>query len=283
MEIVNSLLTGSFGTFNKLREHEKFPKVQGLMEYANKCYSNGKKKDAIREYNEALRMYECVELYNNLALIYDLEKKPEKAIENFEKALKLAPDSSMIRYNLGRFYYINRDMDKAIACFQAIIAWAEKQEKLADEDKIWIAFAYNDLGCAHYRKNDTEKALEFFKKSFATESKFLSAQNNIASIYASQKNVDEAIAEYNKIIEKDKNFAEAYNGLGVISFERNEIKKAVEYFEKAYEVDPYCQIAIMNLQTLFKMAQAHQQRVKTQEAVPSSDENQDQEKQEQQK
>ena len=261
MKILTSMMTGSFGSFSRLKEHEKNSKVQGLMEYANKCYSNGKAKDAIKEYHEAIRMHECIELYNNLALIHYLEKKPEKARIAFEKALELNQESMLVKYNLGHFYYVNRGIDKAIIIFKEIVEGADKQEKLSDEDKVWVAFAHNDLGCAWYRKDNKEKAIELFKKALEIEPSFLSAQNNLANVYCSQKKLDESLAEYEKILEKDKKFAEAYNGIGVIHFEKDEIKKAAEFFKKAYDTDPYCQVAMMNLQTLYTMAQRHAQHV----------------------
>lgn len=261
MKILTSMMTGSFGSFSRLNDHEKFPKVQGLMEYANKCYANGKAKDAVKEYHEAIRMHECIELYNNLALIHYSEKKPEKARVAFEQALELNPQSMLIKYNLGHFFYVNRRIDKAISIFKEIVERAEKQEKISDEDKVWVAFAHNDLGCAWYRKEEKEKAIEMFKKALEIEPSFLSAQNNLANVYCSQKKLDESLAEYEKIIEKDPKFAEALNGIGVVYFEKDEIKKAAEYFKKAYDTDPYCQVAMMNLQTLYVMAQRHAQHV----------------------
>ena len=261
MKILTSMMTGSFGSFSRLNDHEKFPKVQGLMEYANKCYANGKAKDAIKEYHEAIRMHECIELHNNLALIHYSEKKPEKARISFEKALELDPTSMLIKYNLGHFFYVNRRIDNAISIFVEIVEWAAGQEKLSDEDKVWVAFAHNDFGCAWYRKEEKEKAIEMFKKALEIEPSFLSARNNLANVYCSQKKLDESQAEYEKILEKDKKFGEAYNGIGVIHFEKDEIQKAAEFFKKAYEADPYCQVAMMNLQTLYTMAQRHAQHV----------------------
>ncbi|MFH1832164.1 MAG: tetratricopeptide repeat protein [bacterium] len=255
MKILTSILTGSFGSYNKLKDHDKAPNIQGLMEYANKCFNNGRVKDAIKEYHEALRAYECVELYNNLALIYHAEKKLDKAQQMFEKALVVDARDLLVKYNLGHFFYLNNKIAEAMEQFSGITEWAEGKTDLTEEDKIWVAFAYNDLGCAWYRKEDKEKAIENFKKSLEMEKTFLSAQNNLANVYSSQEKYDEALAEYNKIIELDNAFAEAYNGMGAIYFKRDEIKKAAELFQKAYQIDNHCQVAYMNLQTLFKLAQ----------------------------
>jgi tetratricopeptide (TPR) repeat protein len=257
MKILTSILTGSFGSYNKLKESDKSPKIQGLMEYANKCFNNGRVKDSIKEYHEALRAHECVELYNNLALIYHAEKKLDKAQQTFEKALTIDVNDLLVKYNLGHFFYLNNKIDQAMEQFTGIVQWAEGKTDLTDEDKIWVAFAYNDLGCACYRKEDKEKAIENFKKSLEMEKTFLSAQNNLANVYSAQEKYDDAIAEYNKIIEQDNAFADAYNGLGAIYFKKDEIKKAAELFQKAYQVDNSCQVAYMNLQTLFKLAQQH--------------------------
>lgn len=44
-------------------------------------------------------------LYANLAILYENKGEPEKAVENYKKALEINPDDYGINYNMGAYYY----------------------------------------------------------------------------------------------------------------------------------------------------------------------------------
>ena len=128
----------------------------------------------------------------------------EEAIDCYEKAIKLNPNSVDIYFKLGYVYERGRqDYDKAIKCYNKAIEYLEKEEKLNPN----LSYAYFYLGLAYAEgKQDYEKEIECFEKS---------------------------IEYFEKEEELNPNLSYAYFYLGLAYQEQGNLEEAKEYLIKA--------------------------------------------------
>ena len=83
-----------------------------------------------------------------------LAEEHEKAIECFEKAVKIDPDDQKAWYNMGVAYDDIENYEKAIECY-------EKAVKINPD----YQEALNAMGVAYGKKGEQEKAIECFEKA----------------------------------------------------------------------------------------------------------------------
>ena len=75
--------------------------------------------DASKSFERAIKSdREYADAYNNLGVIYYLEKKHGKAIKQYEKAIKLRQDAASYYSNLGAAYFSKKELEKAVAAYQ---------------------------------------------------------------------------------------------------------------------------------------------------------------------
>jgi superkiller protein 3 len=85
--------------------------------------------------------------YYNLGLIYANQEKYDLAIEAYEKAVKLNPNSYQAWYQMGLVYSTALKFDKAVEAYEKAVQLNPK-----------FASAYQGLGSAYYWNSDTPAA-----------------------------------------------------------------------------------------------------------------------------
>ncbi|MFN8244721.1 MAG: tetratricopeptide repeat protein [Ferruginibacter sp.] len=149
---------------------------------------------AIDYYNKALRInHKYTEALINLGLIYyEREKNYEEALRLFTAATKIKPKDADTWYNRGTCYLDNKEYDKAIADF---------------------------------------------KRALNIDRADLSSLNNLAFTYQNKKMYTEAIATYKKALKIDNEDADLWFGLGEVYQEKQNYAKAVYYYDIAIQLD----------------------------------------------
>lgn len=94
---------------------------------ADRLYQLGRFEDAIKEYQQGLRLEpRNTNLMNSLGVCFGVLDKRDRAKKLFKEALAVAPNEVMLIYNLGLLHHINGTTDKAIAYLRK--AHAENRE-----------------------------------------------------------------------------------------------------------------------------------------------------------
>ena len=96
----------------------------------------------------------------------------------------------------------------------------------------------NNLGNLYFNQGDTEKALDYYRKSSEAEDIFPQPHFNIGSILQSRGDVFGAIKEYEKAIEVDPSFHYPYQNLLAIYGNMGDLIKATEYAEILKQLRP---------------------------------------------
>ncbi len=119
------------------------------------------------------------------------------------------------------------------------------------------AYAYSLRGRElyyHYRKEDNETAIDFFKKAIALDTTYTSAYAGLADAYSQRFQlfgfpetwVDSSITLSKKAIAIDPNVAEPYKALGLAYMQHGWYGEALTSNEKALELNPNYAAAAVN-------------------------------------
>jgi tetratricopeptide (TPR) repeat protein len=75
-------------------------------------------KEASRDCARSIRSdRQYADAYNNLGVVYYEEKKPGKAIKQYEKAIQLRSDSASYYSNLGAAYFAKKEFQKSVLAY----------------------------------------------------------------------------------------------------------------------------------------------------------------------
>jgi tetratricopeptide (TPR) repeat protein len=135
------------------------------------------------------------------------QRRVDKAVEHFQKALALQPESAAFHAGLGSAFYQKRRMDEAIIEYQKALEikpdFAEAHKTLGDtllqigrvdeaivhyrkavELRPGLVEVYNNLGNAFCRKRMTAEAMAYYQKAIELQPQFIPAQINLAWMLA---------------------------------------------------------------------------------------------------
>ena len=130
--------------------------------------------------------------YTNRGIAYEKKGEVDRAIADYNKAIKLSPKLAAAYYNRGLAYEKKGESDRAIADYNKAIA-------LDPND----AAAYNNLGIVYGRKGEVDRAIADFTKAIKLSPNFALAYSNRGLAYWTKGDKDQAIADFRKALEID--------------------------------------------------------------------------------
>lgn len=202
------------------------------------------------------------------------EKKYPEAIENFKKAVEIAPldGRSLSGMSLG-FYWIDEKQEAQNLAQKAIEVKPEDGVTLTNFLFIYInsqqideaiktgeetlakvlikrpEFYYN-LGYAYVLKANIDAAVIQFDRAISLNPDFVFAYNNLGCSFWSIGKYSEAINMFKKAIDRDPEYADTYFNLGVAYFHVNQLEEACGEFKKVLKIDPTYKQAESYLQAI---------------------------------
>lgn len=215
-------------------------------------YING--KDPLLARKEFEKMLDIspdnAKAYYGLGLTY-LGENPGKAIENFNKAIRLDDTFADPYFAMGNLYSSANDFDKVIIAM-------EKAIELAPDNP----YGYFFLGQAYYKKDDYPKAGEFFeicasrfpdselgiKAKKLLEKMELESSNYYENVeeerllkqgesYLSKQNYTEAVNCFKEVLVVNPSNFKAYYGLGMCYYDTDK-ETAKNNFFRALDLEP---------------------------------------------
>ncbi len=146
---------------------------------------------------------------NNIGIVYEKWGNYEKAIEYYQKALKIFEE-------LG--------------------------------NRKGMAALMNNIGIVYYNWTNYEKAIEYYQKSLQMEEELGNKQgtanslNNIGLIYMNWGNYKKSIEYYQRSLKIGKEIGDkqgisnTLNNIGIVYYKWNSYKKALEYYKKSLKI-----------------------------------------------
>jgi tetratricopeptide (TPR) repeat protein len=190
-------------------------------------YRDAKDYDkAISDYNEAIRLNpNDASAYYNRALAYYYKNDYDKAISDYSEAIRLNPNSAQAYGDRGAAYRHKNDYDKAISDYNEAIRLNPNN-----------ASAYYNRALAYYYKNDYDKAISDYNEAIRLNPDSAQAYSNRGAAYRHKNDYDKAISDYNEAISLNPNDAEAYYNRGIAYRARGANTQAQADFDKAKQL-----------------------------------------------
>jgi len=263
---------------SKNREKDLLAKIEKLEKQNKKLKSSSpqEKRNKLKlQFEKVTRELTATEL-NDKALAlwsYGYYTDVSKAIALLKQAIQMDPGYSSAYNGLGLAYKSSGDYDRAIEYYQKALKIDLKQRGPDHPD---VAIRYNNLGVAFDRKYEHDRAIEYYQKALKINLKRLGPDhpkvavmyNNIGLSYKHKGNYDKALEYYQKALKIDlkhrgpdhPNVAIRYNNMGGAYKQKGNYDKALEYYQKALKIDlkklgpdhPNVAIRYNNMGTVYK-------------------------------
>jgi tetratricopeptide (TPR) repeat protein len=166
------------------------------------------------------------------------EEKYDEALVVFEEFLKQYPEIYHSHLNIGTCYLKMGELDKAEAELKLVLD--KTMENFGDYKKDPQASlrAFTGLGDIYIRKEDFDKAQEYFAQALDISPEDEVAAYNVGEVLFSHQKVDEAIKYFELSIQIKKDWSKPYLKLGYVYLNKGDFDKSLEYFNNFIEMDP---------------------------------------------
>jgi serine/threonine protein kinase/Tfp pilus assembly protein PilF len=172
-------------------------------------------------------------IYCSRGSAFDKMDQTEKALADYEAAVRLFPDRPFAYNMRANLYNDLGELQKALSDYNKAI--------VLDNE---FAIAFFSRGLCYRRLEQSEKALADFSR--AIELGFHESYTNRGSAYQQLGKYEEALSDYNKAIELNPRNAIAFTNIGSIYEEWGQFKKAAEYYATAIKISPFYLLPYFN-------------------------------------
>ena len=162
--------------------------------------------------------------------------KYAEAVEQFENALKIEPDSVPAYLDLGLVAIAQEDFAAAERFLLRVVQLTDESE-MANVDITREAALYN-LGLVALERTDYEDAVAFFKNALRIRKDASDTYYNLAQAFAGLDEIEAAQQQLLIAFQFDPNYAEAHFLMGELYLAQDNEVKASEYFAKSAELAP---------------------------------------------
>jgi len=188
-------------------------------------------KDGLTLWNDVISKYPVAVAYNFRGNTYNMHRDYNRAIEDFNEAIKLDPNYSQAYDNRGFAYNFKHEYDRAIADHSEAI-------RLNPKD----AVGYNDRGFAYSFKGDYSHAIEDFNYAINLKPDF-ALYNNRGAARNALGDYNRAIEDFTEAIRLNPVYKRAYYNRGIAFKATGDYPHALNDFKKACDLgyNPACQ------------------------------------------
>jgi lipoprotein NlpI len=189
---------------------------------------NGQYDRAIADYDQAIRLNpQDANAFNNRGVAYDDKSQYDRAIQDYDQAIRLNPQDGDYFNNRCIAYRNKGQYDRAIQdCDQAI--------RLNPQD----ADYFNNRCIAYRNKGQYDRAIQDCDQAIRLNPQDADHFNNRGNAYSAKGDYDRAIADYSEVIRLDPKNARAYISRGRAYLYGGSLAKAQSNFKQASDLNP---------------------------------------------
>jgi protein O-GlcNAc transferase len=184
----------------------------------------------------------CMEILGNqpdhwesLALLAELEKNPEQAIQSYTRLIDLRPDFAPAYYKLGNLFMGRNQLEAALVSYDQALA--------LDPDH---ANAFCNRGVVLGLLHRPDEALASYDRAIALNPSDALGLYNRADVLRKLKRLKEALASYDQAIAVRPDYADAYWNRGVLLQDLEQWDAALVSYNRCIEINPGISYAYLN-------------------------------------
>jgi lipoprotein NlpI len=159
--------------------------------------------------------------------VYRNKGENDRAIQDFNEAIRLNPNYAQAYNNRGIAYFDKRENDRAIQDFNEAI----RLDPNAFE-------AYGNRGYAYRNKGDNDRAIQDFNEVIRLNPNLTVAYINRGIAYRNKQEYDRAIQDFNEAIRLNPNRAQGYRSRGNAAFDLGQYSSAQGDFKRSWNLEP---------------------------------------------
>lgn len=201
----------------------------------------GKKSESVELLERAAKMdSENSILWDTLAQ-FVIDEDPQKAVEYWQKALRLSPEDNKIHHRLALGFKRLGEIDKSIVEEQvALKIDPEMQEALIGLAETLISL------------NKPQEALSYLQKSLELDPRNAAAAYQTGNIYLRLGDLTQAASYFEKSIQYNPSLPQSYYSLAIIKGQSGDLAGAEELLKKSLELNPSFAEAYFNLGIIYE-------------------------------
>jgi tetratricopeptide (TPR) repeat protein len=171
--------------------------------------------------------------YNNRGAAFVEKRDYDRAIQDYNEAIRLNPNAANSFYGRGVAYNRKGDFDRAIQ---------DQNEAIRLNPN--FAVAYDARGRANRNKGDFDHAIQDYDQAIRLNPKFATAYNNRGESRLHVGDFDHAIQDFNQAIGLNPNSPTTYVSRGLAYDAQHNADAAIQDFEHAIKAAPSAQSAV---------------------------------------
>lgn len=168
------------------------------------------------------------------------ERKLPEAIKEFQETARLAPDSPLAQYWLGKVYVYNKDREQAEKAFKTALQLDPKNYH-----------AMGMLGQLYsFDRTKLDQAQEYLQQALDESPDNLEAHFDLGRVYAMKGDRQKALRELAFIFAKEGEFALYHYEMGRILEAWGEKDQALQHYKRALVLNPQFALATQAIKAL---------------------------------
>ncbi|HTR84589.1 MAG TPA: serine/threonine-protein kinase, partial [Reyranella sp.] len=200
------------------------------------AYNNkGQFDKAIADFDEALKLKPDLALaYNNRGFSYNAKGDFDRAESDLERAIKLDPTSAEAHNNLGLAFTNKGQYDRAIATFNEAIRLKPR-----------LPPSLSNRGFAFYSKGEYDRAIEDFDQALRLWPDYVLAHYYRGLSLSAKGDYKDAISDFDATVRLKPDYVPGYYSRGLAHAAAHEYDAAIADFDQALRLKPDLQEAVM--------------------------------------
>ena len=183
---------------------------------------------ALTDFNDAIKLQpNHGAAYLNRAVVYFTKQDYDRALVDHNKTIKLQPDFGLAYLKRGIFYHFKGDSDRALADLNEAIRLQPNS-----------ALFYQNRGEVYASRGDYDRAIADFSQAIKLEPNLIVPYLHRGGSYGEKGDYDRAFADFNLALQLAPANAEAYNSRGWTYAQKGDFDRALDDLNQALKLKP---------------------------------------------
>lgn len=230
----------------------KYPENSTSYNSRGYFYLKEKKLDkALPDFNKALELRPSyLDALNNRGSVYRLQNLPRLAIIDYNRALSVDPDFFNALSGRGNAYFTLGILDSALTDFNRAL-----------EINPAMAIALGNRGAVYFRMGQYDRAVQDCSRAIEIDPYYTEAYMNRGVAYSMLRQWDQAISDYTFVLGTDPENHSVLEWRGIANRSKGAFGQAITDFSDAIRLNPSKVSLYINRSLAFKQAGLHQKAV----------------------